>query len=64
MWQAATAWPGAQKVVPGEAGDHRIGRVARRLPMRWLALWRAETANRPIKADEKERVRILPVMPF
>ncbi|BAS10666.1 hypothetical protein AHiyo4_40880 [Arthrobacter sp. Hiyo4] len=54
----------AKKWSPAGAGDHRIGRVARRLPMRCLALWRAETANRPMKADEKERVRILPVMPF
>jgi hypothetical protein len=52
------------RMAPGEAGGHLIGRVTRKLPMRYLALWRAEPANRPQEADEKERVRILPVMPF
>jgi hypothetical protein len=51
-------------MAPGEAGGHRIGRVTRKLPMRYLALWRAQRASRPQEADEKERVRILPVMPF
>lgn len=41
-------------MAPGDAGGHRIGRVTRRLPMRYLALWRAQTAIRPQEADEKE----------
>ena len=36
---------GAQPLIgmaPGEAGGHLIGRVTRKLPMRYLALWRAQ----------------------
>jgi hypothetical protein len=50
---APGSMPGA--IVIG--GDHP------QLPMRYLALWRSLVANRPEEAD-KQRVRILPVLPF